>query len=339
MQTGDTGKLCPPAMLAVLEPGPVYDHLALESILLQRAPAGSRVFLLYRSKPAVVIGKHQIPWEQARLRLLAAAGVPIARRVTGGGAVWHDEGNLNWCFLEPADLRSRPQRLGLIIAGLRAVGLAVHAGERGDIWMMGRKVSGTALAYRRGMVLHHGTLLVNSHLAGVRDFLRPATGHFIGRGVASVPSPVMNLADAQPGLTPEDLIRALLDAAGAEAAGGAESGLRPEPVTDPAGLLAGVVPGTDASEARDVLGLEAARLSGWDWVYGRSPDFRYRGSDGGPEIAVSAGRLKEARGAGGELLEIPLMLQGLALSPGELDRVRLAPQSSGILACIRQLFG
>ncbi len=337
MQTRNAGKLCLPAMLALLGPGSVFHHLALESVLLHHAPPGSSLFLLYQCRPAVVIGKHQIPWEQARLLPLANHGIPLARRVTGGGTVWHDEGNLNWSFLEPADLRSRRERLDTIITSLRSVGLPVEAGERGDIWLDGKKVSGTALAYRRGMVLHHGTLLVSARLRGIHDFLGPPPGAIAGRGVASVPSPVMNLADVIPGLRPEDLFHPLL--AAARSTSRARTQENPAPETDAIGLLRQAIPQLGADEAGKLLDDEAERLSGWDWAYGRTPDFRYRCYGQDLELEVRGGRLAGLFGANGEILEIPPPLQGLALHPGELDRVRLSPQSSGALACIRQLFG
>lgn len=335
MQTQDGVKLLLPAMLAILDPGPAFDHLALESLLLHRAPLDTRAFILYRCVASVVIGKHQIPWEQVRLARLERDGIPVARRITGGGTVWHDPGNLNWCFLEPADLRSRPQRLELIISGLRSIGLPAEPGERGDIWIADRKVSGTALAYRRGLVLHHGTLLVSADLARIRQYLAGPKGTFRGRGVASVPSPVVNLSDIRPGLRPPDLVAPLLLHAGRESGSTLpETALRTAPEA-----LAAVIPGMTAGEAAVQIREEAMRLAGWEWVFGRSPEFRYSCAPDGPELLVSGGRLSGARDRDDRAVDLPVSLRDLALSPGELDRVPLAPQSRGILSCLRQLFG
>lgn len=162
-------------------------NFALERSLVEQ---GGDCLLLYINSPCVVVGRNQQPEAEADLEYCAREGIPVLRRVSGGGSVWHDEGNVNFAFITGAD-DEKP--LGRIIEALGEMGIEAVAGPRGEIVAGGGKISGTASWVKRGRRLFHGTLLWDSDMERMRRALAgdPAAR---GRGVASVPSKTVNMA-------------------------------------------------------------------------------------------------------------------------------------------------
>jgi lipoate-protein ligase A len=254
--------LKPTALLSPYDDPPW--NIALEEALRNYARQGSGFFLLYVNKRSVIVGRNQ----DCSLELSEAAlreGVPVYRRTTGGGAVYHDEGNLNWSFVEPGDLSLRPSLLAIVIAALGELGVAAVEGERGGLYAGGRKLGGTASAAGGGALVFHGTLLVDSDLGALSRYLsaheRPGYGNDSAGGlslkarVLSVGSKVATLSDISPGLrmdrVREALLRALSEAS-ADAPRATEEALGSERLLCPADLAAA-----------------AARFSQHDWIYGR----------------------------------------------------------------------
>jgi len=228
--------------------------------------------LTYCNEPCVVIGRNQNPWREAA----PGSGLPVFRRKSGGGAVYHDEGNLNWSFLLPRDEWSVQDALDFVKSAMRGLGIALESDSRGALFLDGRKVCGTARRFYRSSVLIHGTFLVSSDL----DALRSALGgldFMENRGIASVPSPVGNLAEAAHGLTTEDVRDALFKELTIRYGTGASR----EP---------GLVMDADALTDR-----ERAHGS-WEWVYGSTLPFSVSlGADGkGPFLSVREGRVLES---------------------------------------------
>lgn len=192
-----------------------YRNLAYEELLLDAQPSAP-VFVVYRNAEAVVIGKHQNPWRECPA---AVAAWPhdlraLCRRVSGGGTVYHDEGNLNIAYVGPREGYDRSILTEVIRETTVALGLPAEANERGDVTVHERKVSGHALCFRRSTVLHHATLLVSANLSRLRFLLSPPDGDIEGVSVASVRMPVTNLADVRPGLSVDvvvDAFRSVLD--------------------------------------------------------------------------------------------------------------------------------
>jgi lipoate---protein ligase len=143
--------------------------------------------------PAVVIGKNQIPWREADLGWMRERRVALCRRASGGGAVYHDEGNVNWSVCVP---RARYSARLVTDCGLEALadaGVRAHASGAASLVADGAKISGMAYAYRRDRVLHHGTLLGEADLDRLRRSLQPPAGQWETHGVRSEPMPVRNI--------------------------------------------------------------------------------------------------------------------------------------------------
>ena len=190
-------------------------NLATEELLLRTLPPEHPgLFLLWRNEPAVILGRHQCAEEEVALARAGAEGVPVVRRITGGGAVCHDAGTLCFSWLRHDDGGLGPafrRLLAPVVAALADVGVAATLTGRNDLEAGGRKVSGSAQVRLGARLLCHGTLLVSADLARMGRLLTPGAAKRRGHGVASVRSRVCNVADLwAPGTTLEDLMAALL---------------------------------------------------------------------------------------------------------------------------------
>jgi lipoate-protein ligase A len=136
-------------------------------------------------------------------------GIPIARRISGGGAVWHDAGNLNFCLITFRGEYRQIDVFGQTIDALRDLGICACLQNTNSLVADGRKISGTAFCFRGAGVLHHGTLLIHSDLDSLRCALHPALPELETRAVPSRPAEVANTSEFAPTITHEDAIRAL----------------------------------------------------------------------------------------------------------------------------------
>jgi lipoate-protein ligase A len=168
-------------------------NFALERELLSRREGGAFV-LLYINDPCVVVGANQAPEAEADVEWCRGNGIPVLKRISGGGAVWHDHGNINWAIVSNASgqapLDDRP--LEPIIAALRTLGIETRPGPRGELTARGRKISGTAACVKQGRRLFHGTLLWDADLETMTRALK-GDPEKRGRKVASRPAPTANL--------------------------------------------------------------------------------------------------------------------------------------------------
>ena len=229
-------------------------NLAIEERLLEAIDVYGPSLMLWRNDPCVVIGRHQNPWVECDLRRMKADGVRLVRRISGGGAVYHDGGNTNFSFLAPSEHYDQARHFAVVIAALASLGIDAHKTDRNDLRVGDRKISGNAFRHTRGRSLHHGTLLVASDLDLLTAYLTPRAALIETKATASVRSSVTNLAAARPGLTHAELWDALEAAFAAEY--GAAAGERLELRLDP-----------------DDLARRAAELAGWEWLYGHTPTF------------------------------------------------------------------
>lgn len=191
-------------------------NLALEEFLMQkliRAVDGesdlSSILYLWQNQNTVVIGRNQNAWAECSTAQLEAEGGRLARRSTGGGAVFHDLGNLNFSLLLPEADFNLDRNFQMIVDTVRKEGIDAERSGRNDILVGGLKFSGNAFRINRGVGLHHGTLLVHSAFERVARYLTVNPAKLASKGVASVRSRITNLQVLRPDITVEILSAAM----------------------------------------------------------------------------------------------------------------------------------
>ena len=242
-----------------------YYNLAFEEYIFDHYTEGDDL-ILWQNDNTVVIGKNQITAQQVNAPFIEAHGVNVVRRMTGGGAVYHDLGNLNYSFItddEEDDISSTLEVLARpIVEALRGLGLSAEVSGRNDILIDGKKVSGTAQRASHGRILHHGTLLFDANKEMVAGALKVDQEKFRGKGIKSVKSRIGNIRDSLAALT--------------------ESGAEDVPVdiTSFWAYLKEALLGENAEPIRlsdDALAaineLAGTKYRTYEWNYGRSPRF------------------------------------------------------------------
>lgn len=178
-----------------------YWNLAVEQHLLERTEPGCCILYLWQNQNTVVIGRNQNAWKECRTTLLEQEGGRLARRLSGGGAVFHDLGNLNYTFLVSTEDYDLDRQFSVILEACRGLGLQAERSGRNDVLAQGRKFSGNAF-YRDGHhAYHHGTLLVDADMERMGRYLNPDKTKLAAKGVDSVRSRVVNLRELVPDLT------------------------------------------------------------------------------------------------------------------------------------------
>ena len=186
-----------------------WDNLALDEYFLDHLGEDDFLLYFYVNANAVIIGRNQNPWVECRLREMENDGVQLVRRITGGGAVFHDQGNLNFSFIAGEKIYDVERQLNLILNALRSLGIPCEFSGRNDLLSGGRKFSGNAFCSRKNIRQHHGTLLVNADLSRLNNYLSVDPRKLQAKGVKSVRSRVCNLSEIKPGLTTDMLLAAL----------------------------------------------------------------------------------------------------------------------------------
>lgn len=169
-------------------------NLALEEYLLKNLT--DDVIFLYRDAPSVIVGKHQNALAEINYRFLYENSIPLIRRISGGGTVYHDLGNLNFSFIqngEEGNLVNFRKFIEPVAEFLGKLGVAATIGTRNDILVEGLKVSGNAEHVYKKRTLHHGTLLISAGLTNLRSSLKIVPGKYTDKAVKSVRSSVANL--------------------------------------------------------------------------------------------------------------------------------------------------
>lgn len=230
-------------------------NLALEEYLFENPGKDRRCLFLWQNDRTIVVGKNQNTAAEINGDYVKERGIHVVRRLSGGGAVYHDLGNLNFTFMEDAgDERKidfgrfcRP-----VTEALRSFGVEAELSGRNDMTVGGKKFSGNAQYFRNGRVLHHGTILFASDLTVLEQALKVDREKIVSKGIASVTGRVTNLKELlPPGVTLDDLKQRLLACLECS-----------EPITRRE--LSG-------EETAAVEALRKERYSSWEWNYGRSP--------------------------------------------------------------------
>ena len=236
-------------------------NLATEEYVLNSV--GEDTFLVWRNGPTVIIGRNQNPYRQADTGYLQQMDIPLLRRISGGGAVFHDAGNVNFTFIHVTIGQPRVDYqpfLGPVVRFLRSMGVAAQFDGTNGLVVGGKKISGNAQHIHQGMVLHHGTLLWDTDLDALHNALAtPGRGRYRDRSVDSVRQPVTNLRPLMNmSLSVEDFMGRLL--AHIQMATGGRR--------------------IELSE-KDIAAIEAladSKYRTWEWNFGHSPDYRFSGT-------------------------------------------------------------
>ena len=170
-------------------------NLAVESALLEDARNGVLTVYLWRNDNTVVIGRHQNAYLDVNVKKLYEEGGTLARRPTGGGAVFHDKGNLNFSFITGLESYDVNDNNDVILRAVRKLGPDAEVTGRNDIVTGGRKFSGNAYLKTNTGALHHGTILISADTSKMSGFLNVPPDKLEGKGVSSVRSRVVNLAE------------------------------------------------------------------------------------------------------------------------------------------------
>lgn len=249
-----------------------YFNLAAEEYFLKNFQ--ENFFMLWRSQPTVVVGKHQNALAEINHDFVHSHQIPVARRLSGGGTVFHDLGNLNFTFIRNVE---KIQEVNFkvftfpIVEALKTLGIEAYTTGRNDLLIDGKKISGNAEHVHRNRVLHHGTLLFNSQLDALKGALKVDLSKFEDKAVQSNRSEVTNIAPYLPGpMSVEDFGNRLFAEISNQIAGSQFYSLTE----------------TDL-EAIQKLSDEKYRT--WDWIFGYSPKYRFKNKFKAPkgEIAIS----------------------------------------------------
>jgi lipoate-protein ligase A len=234
-----------------------YYNLSLEEYLLENVNDETCILYLWQNQNTVVIGKNQNCWKECNIKELEKNGGYLARRLSGGGAVFHDLGNLNFTFLINKKDYDVDRQLEVILLALNNLGIKAEKSGRNDITVEGKKFSGNAFYSKGSKAYHHGTLLVDVNIDSLSRYLNVSNEKLKSKGVESVRSRVANLKEYCPDLSIELLEEKLIQAFGA--------------VYDckPEKLLASDVDKKTIEEYYQ-------RYSSWDWIYGRKIEFEFQ---------------------------------------------------------------
>ena len=177
-----------------------YYNMAFDEYCLESLPMDEPVFYLWQNRPAVIVGFNQEVNTEVNLDYLKENGIDLVRRVTGGGAVFHDLGNLNYTIVgRSEDLeRDYPEYASIMAKALQSLGVPATLSGRNDILVEGRKVSGFAKRVCKNRLMVHGTLMYNVDVDVLTKVLNPSNTKLQSKGIASVRSRVANLCDYLP---------------------------------------------------------------------------------------------------------------------------------------------
>ena len=189
-----------------------YRNLAVDEWLLDTLGKDDMALYFYINANAVIIGKNQNPYRECNLKHMERDNVQLVRRITGGGAVYHDKGNLNFSFICGNNRYDEHAQFELILNAVRSLGIPCEFSGKNDLKADGMKFSGNAFCARKNTKQHHGTLLVNADLTKLTDYLNPDPKKMRAKGVTSVRQKVCNLCDFRPGLSTEQVADAVKSA-------------------------------------------------------------------------------------------------------------------------------
>lgn len=234
-------------------------NLATEDWIFQALDANSHTLFLWRNSETVVIGRSQNPWVECKIDKMQADDIFLARRQSGGGAVFHDLGNTNFTFLSPKDSYDQEANFTIIFNALKKLGIDAELSGRNDMQVGDRKISGSAFKHAADRSFHHGTLLVNASMQKLGDYLNPHPLKLKAKGIKSVRARVANLKEFNETINHETLSEAIIEA-----------------FCEYYGDTAPVEELDEASLAKQpTLNKYYQQMADWNWRFGKTPEFSH----------------------------------------------------------------
>jgi len=291
-----------------------YFNLALEEYVFEKLDRSQSYFILWQNENTVVVGKYQNTAEEVNQEYIDQHGIRVVRRLSGGGAVYHDRGNLNFTFIldqnQVADFNFKVFVVPVINA-LRRLGVHAEFNGRNDITIRGMKFSGNSQYAKSGRVLHHGCIMLDSNLDVVRNALKVKDAKFESKSAKSVRSRVTTInAHAPDPITMEQFKQVLREEI-------FQSG-------HPEGLV------LSEEQLAEVYKLRDSKYCTWEWNYGASPVYNMRKEKKFPTglvtlcLQVESGCIENIRFYGdffgnGDISELEAKMKGLRLD-AELEK-------------------
>ncbi len=241
----------------------IYENLAFEEFLVTERIED--VLLFYINEDSVVIGKHQNPWKEVNLNSAKQNDINIARRLSGGGTVYHDNGNINFSYIrnKDGDFVNFKEHINPISQALKNLGIDNEISSRNDIFIGSYKISGNAehVNNLKKRIIHHGTLLYNSNIKKLSNNIRPKELNIKTHAVDSVRSPVKNISKIKDlGMT-EDFLDKL--------------------VKQLQNLLEiSEIELINPNKIIGVIDLVNSKYKSWEWIFGYTPQFVFTNSNG-----------------------------------------------------------
>ena len=282
-----------------------YRNLAAEEYLLDCCK--EPLFRLWRNSDSVIIGRHQNAYAETDIEFIRRNRIAVVRRMTGGGAVFHDLGNINWSFFN----LDSGKAVDIVISALRKMGLNAASSGRNDILLGGCKISGTAALKSNGRSLEHGTLLFKSSIEKLSGALKPRPEKFEGKAVDSVRSRVTNICEFTP-LSIEDFFSSFFEAV--------SQGAKPFSYSE--------------DDLKKIEQLKQEKYATDEWNFGRNPDCTFSRVRKFPSglmesyVTINKGRISRLEIFGDYFSDIPTaefcrIMEGCPHTPEKaIDRLR-----------------
>jgi lipoate-protein ligase A len=242
-------------------------NLATEEWIFHNLDPSSQVLFLWRNEETVVIGRNQNPWSECNLAQMKNDKVHLARRTTGGGAVFHDLGNTNFTFLSPKDGYRRENNIQIIFDALKNFGITGEASGRNDLMVPfhdgPRKFSGSAYREKKDRAFHHGTLLLHADLTRLGNYLTPNPKKLQAKGKESVRARVTNLNEISKDINHNMIVETMVAAFENFYGGKAQ------------------VENLTMASLQQIpeLNEQYKTLSSWEWLYGNTLEFTHKMDD------------------------------------------------------------
>lgn len=230
-----------------------YYNLSLEEYLLNNVEEDEVILYLWQNANTVVIGRNQNPWKECKCKELELNDGKIARRLSGGGAVYHDLGNLNFTFVASGALYNLEKQLKVILKAAQKEGINAQFSGRNDIEVSGKKFSGNAFYFTKTSAYHHGAILIDTDISKLGTYLQVSKEKIQSKGIDSVQARVVNLRSLKEAITVESFKIRLKESFKEIYGGNSEEYILNEEIFKLHELY--------------------NKYSSWGWIYGESPSF------------------------------------------------------------------